>query len=681
MAVLEILEEILKGSHIFDVGGLFSKNKVLEKSIQDDPDLINLIHSDETLRKTFFYVLEDFKVFKKDMFNQYLFSKEFLPGNFTRFKNKIGLTLGDEFIINRRVTQLSWPYRDCTLIGGAQDPDEMKSYSELMLNNFIANEEITRLNEPKAFMNAFRFTMDGKKEISSINLAKDNFIIRGNNYVALNSIRTNFAGSVKLIYIDPPYNTKNDSFRYNDRFTHSTWLTFMKNRLEIARELLSEDGSIFVHIDDNEEGYLKVLMDEIFGRHNFINTISVKMKSIAGASGGGQDKKFQKNVENILVYAKDYDFLKPFNFSDASDLVPLQDYYANLKRASYSRILIDEGKPKLVGETLTGGGTSIKIYEREGVKTSTIKNQMKEEGLSESGIHQKYHGKIFDDAMPQSNIRGVVFDKIRNLGLETKSGKFYSIEYIPKSGKNANQLYEQFYHGPKLRLLTWLSDVTVKKGLGLFYVQQSGTYWDMTRHLNNVAKEGGVKLSNGKKPEYLLQKIIRMATNRGDIVLDYHLGSGTTAAVAHKCGRRYIGVEQLNYGENDPTVRLQNVIGGDKTGISSDQDWKEGGSFVYLELAKLNQTFIEQLQEVNDEKKLDSLVSDILATSRLSFNIRELEHFKSDEFKELTLVEKKKALQGCLDKNHLYIPSSECEDKDYAMDDYTISINKMFYGE
>ena len=681
MGVLEILEEILKQSNSFDVGGSFSKNKVLEKSIQEDPELISLIHSNEVLKETFFYKIDGFTIFKRDLFNQYLFSKEFLPGNFTRFKNKIGLVHGDEFILNRKLTQLAWPYKDCTLIGGAEDPEDKKNQSELMLNNFISNEEVTRLDEPKAFTNAYRIDQSGKSTPSDVDTSKDNFVIRGNNYVALNSLIPQFSGSVKLIYIDPPYNTKNDSFRYNDSFTHSTWLTFMKNRLEVAKELLSEDGSIFVHIDDNEEGYLKVLMDEIFGRQNFVNTISVKMKSIAGASGGGQDKKFQKNVEYIQVYAKNYDLLKQFNFSDANDLIPLEEYYANLNRASYSRILIDEGKLKFVGETITGGGTAIKIYEREGAKTSTIKQQMKNEGLTRPQILEKYYDKIFDDAMPQSNIRGVVLEKISDLGLETKSGKFYSIEYIPKSGKNANQLYQQFYHGPKLRLLTWLSDVSVKKGLGLFYVQQSGTSWDMTRHLNNVAKEGGVKLANGKKPEYLLQKIILMATNRGDLVLDYHLGSGTTAAVAHKCGRRYIGVEQLDYGKNDPTVRLQNVINGDKTGISNDQNWQGGGSFVYMELAKLNQTFIDRLHEVSDEKGISSLVPDILANSRLSFNIRELEHFKSDEFNALSLDEKKKLLLGCLDKNHLYIPRAECEDKDYALDDDSLSVNKMFYGE
>ena len=680
MGVLEILEEILKQSNSFDVGGSFSKNKVLEKSIQEDPKLISLIHSNEVLKETFFYDIEGFTVFKKDIFNQYLFSKEFLPGNFTRFKNKIGLVHGDEFILNRKRTQLAWPYKDCTLIGGAEDPED-KNQSELMLNNFISNEEVTRLNEPKAFTNACRFDHSGESSLSNIDLSKDNFVIRGNNYLALNSLKPQFAGSVKLIYIDPPYNTKNDSFRYNDTFSHSTWLTFMKNRLEVAKELLREDGSIFVHIDDNEEAYLKVLMDEIFGRQNFVNTISVKMKSIAGASGGGRAKKFQKNVEYIHVYAKNYDLLKPFNVSDATDLIPLEEYYDNLKRASYSRILIDEGNPKFVGETTTGGGITIKIYEREGVKTSTIKRQMKEESLSRAQVLEKYHGKIFDDAMPQTSLREVILDKISDLGLETKSGKFYSSEYIPNSGKNKNQLYTQFWHGPQLRLLTWLSDVSVKKGLGWFFSKKSGTFWDMTRHLNNVAKEGGVKLANGKKPEYLLQKIIIMATNRRDLVLDYHLGSGTTAAVAHKCGRRYIGVEQLDYGENDSTVRLQNVINGDKTGISDDQNWQGGGSFVYMELAKLNQAFIDRLHEVSDEKGISSLVPDILANSRLSFNIRELKHFESDEFNALSLDEKKKLLLGCLDKNHLYIPKSECEDKDYGLDDDSLSVNKMFYGE
>lgn len=136
---------------------------------------------------------------------------------------------------------------------------------------------------------------------------QQNLLIKGNNLLALYSLRERLAGKVKLIYIDPPYNTESDSFTYNDSFNHSSWLTFMKNRLEVARDLLKEEGVIFVQCDDNEQAYLKVLMDEIFGRSNFLNQISVKMKQTSGASGGGEDKKLKKNIEYIIIYTKNMD--------------------------------------------------------------------------------------------------------------------------------------------------------------------------------------------------------------------------------------------------------------------------------------------------------------------------------------------------------------------------------------
>lgn len=140
--------------------------------------------------------------------------------------------------------------------------------------------------------------------IVSFDKEKDNLIIKGNNLLALHTLREKYTGQIKLIYIDPPYNTGSDSFLYNDRFNHSAWLTFMKNRLEIARELLTDDGYIFIQTDDSEQAYLKVLMDSIFGRNQYVNTISVLFKNIAGASGGGQDKRLKKNIEYVTIYSK-----------------------------------------------------------------------------------------------------------------------------------------------------------------------------------------------------------------------------------------------------------------------------------------------------------------------------------------------------------------------------------------
>jgi adenine-specific DNA-methyltransferase len=167
---------------------------------------------------------------------------------------------------------VSFPFKDCVLEGGQSKDDE--KCKEIFFNEVLAKDEINRLLDKKVITNARKYTQDGASDEVDFKrdengLIKDNLIIKGNNLLALHTLKSNFAGKVKLIYIDPPYNTGNDSFNYNDNFNHSTWLTFMKNRLEVARDLLSEDGVIFVQCDDNEQAYLKVLMDEIFGQVNF----------------------------------------------------------------------------------------------------------------------------------------------------------------------------------------------------------------------------------------------------------------------------------------------------------------------------------------------------------------------------------------------------------------------------
>ena len=158
----------------------------------------------------------------------------------------------------------------------------------------------------------------------------DNLIIKGNNLIALYSLEKRFAGKVKLIYLDPPYNTGTDSFLYNDRFNQASWLTFMKNRLEICKNMLSDEGHIVIQTDDTEQAYLKVLMDEIFKKENYVNTISVLFKNIAGASGGGEDKRLKKNIEYLTIYAKNYSFSNPFNRSAFKITVKLLKIIAKL---------------------------------------------------------------------------------------------------------------------------------------------------------------------------------------------------------------------------------------------------------------------------------------------------------------------------------------------------------------
>ena len=378
------------------------------------------------------------------------------------------------------------------------------------------------------------FVEDESKEIISDNNGKFNFLLEGDNLHSLYLLEKTHKEKIDLIYIDPPYNTGNKDFIYDDAFVdeedsfrHSKWLSFMAERLRIARRLLTDEGVIFIQINDIEVAQLKVLCDEIFGEYNFLNLISIKMKNIAGASGGGQDKKFKKNCEYILIYTKNYDMFPLLNsvydYKEIGDLV--EEYRKNNVSWKYTSILLDSGDKEYIASTIDGDGNEIKIFKRENYIIKSIGQIMKEESLTEKEVYYKYGKNIFMTAMPQSSIRPRVMNKLEELGL---SLDFYSIEYVPKTGKNKGRTYEQFYKGEKSRLLAWLRDVSEEKDGVLYKKDLQGTYWDFTPYINNLTKEGDIEFNNGKKPIELLKRIIGMFPQKDITVLDYFAGSGST---------------------------------------------------------------------------------------------------------------------------------------------------------
>ena len=434
-----------------------------------------------------------------------------------------------------------------------------------------------------------------------------NMIIKGDNLEALKALLPYYKGQVKCIYIDPPYNTGNAFEHYDDNLEHSTWLSLMYPRLELLRELLAEDGSIWIQIDDDEFHYLKILCDEIFGRANFINTISVNMKNIAGASGGGEDKKIKKNVEFILVYAKNYQcinsFLPVYTYSPIYKLV--EQYREEEKSWKYTSALINSGDKVYIGSTFDGDGNEIKIFERRNYEIKSIGKIINDENISERTAYNKYADKLFQTALPQSSIRPRVMKKVLEIG---KQSDLYSIEYVPKTGRNKGQLYEQFYKGDNFRLFAWLKDVAENINGDLYKKDLQGTYWDIVGETKNLTKEGNVEFPNGKKPEYLVDRILYMATNEGDLVLDSFLGSGTTAAVAHKMGRRYIGIEMGEHAVTHCVPRLKAVIEGEQGGISKTVNWQGGGGFTFYELGE---TIFDENGNINKQTDFRTLASHI----------------------------------------------------------------------
>lgn len=296
------LEQLLRMESAYCTeDGVLLKNSIVEAVLALRPELIAKLLTHDGMKRNFFIEVDGVLVFDKVKFHKFVMNKRFLPDSYTSFKNKVGLTNEDgDFLSECREVVLSWPYKDCVLEGGQTKEDAKRN--EVFWNEILAPDDINRLTEPKVLTNFKRYDASGEHEVDGISM-KDNLIIKGNNLLALHSLKKKYAGKVKLIYIDPPYNTGNDSFGYNDSFNHSTWLTFMRNRLQLAYDLLSDDGSIYVQLDWNEVHYCKILLDEIFGRDHFRN----KIIWCYNGPGSPKMKQLNRKHDNILWYSKSSD--------------------------------------------------------------------------------------------------------------------------------------------------------------------------------------------------------------------------------------------------------------------------------------------------------------------------------------------------------------------------------------
>jgi len=319
--LLDDLKELFQQDDRLMVEGSLLKSRIIELALKLDGDLIKLLLSHPRLRQHFFVEVAGVVVFDKEMFLQFVSNKAFLPDSYTAFSNKIGLTDdgGRTYLSRHRDVVLAWPYKDCVLEGGQTKEDAKRD--EVFWNMTLAPDDIDRLLDPKVLTNFRRIDAGGERAATEI-ADSDNLIIKGNNLLALQSLLPRFRGWVKLIYIDPPYNTGNGSFGYNDQFNHSTWLTFMKNRLEATRGLLRSDGVILIQIDNRELAYLKVLCDEVFGRDNFRNAIIVKKGT----------KSLQKQFDTIQQLNAGYDIILLYRKKQLPEFPTCSRHWASIYR-------------------------------------------------------------------------------------------------------------------------------------------------------------------------------------------------------------------------------------------------------------------------------------------------------------------------------------------------------------
>lgn len=644
--LVEILEDkLLSVPKYVSENGKVLKAKVYEDTMATKPELIRLLLSSEPLKKQFFEEVDGITVFDKQKFAWLLENREFLPDSYTRYKNKIGLSdRNGNLISSSDDVVLSFPYKDCVLVGGQDKDDEKRDRKEIFFNEIIGSQQITRMLEPKVFTNAKRYTKNGIEENVELK-DDDNLIIKGNNLIALSSLLERYEGKVKCIYIDPPYNTENDSFKYNDNFNHSTWLAFMKNRLQLAKKLLSDDGAIFVQCDDNEELYLGVLMDEIFGISNKIATITIKSNSISGNKTQHKEKTILKNKDSIHVYKKNNIRIKPQyevkGFWDTHyNNILIGDCLENFRIEKYKNILIDNG-----------------IIEDE----------------------YKITEKSWDD---------IAF---RKYSLRNKDKIFRFVNSIPKelkkkSKEHPGQIVEGFSGNGEQMLaldgvrMSFLNKCVFSFKHGEDLGQLLGDLW-VDIDFQNTQNQGSVSFTNAKKPEQLIFRILDMVTNNGDIVLDFFAGSGTTAAVAHKMGRKYIGIEQMDYIKDITVKRMKKVVDGEQGGISKEVDWNGGGSFVYCELME-NANALISIIESATEDNIDDIKAKIYADDRIIPYVVDDELDSSEkEFEKLDINKKKKALISLVDKNKLYVNYSDIDDTHYKVSEEDKAFTKSFYKE
>lgn len=647
------LEQLLRmnSRYCMDDGTLL-KNRIVEDALSLNPLLVKLLLGNDKIKAVFFQDVEGVVVFDKVKFQRFVSDTQFLGGSYTMFKNKIGLT--DEngrFISESREVVLSWPYKDCVLEGG-QTKEEAKR-NEVFWNETLAPDEVNRLTEPKVFSHFKRYDKDGEHEVEHLTNA-DNFIIKGNNLLALHSLKKKYAGKVKLIYIDPPYNTGSDEFGYNDNFNHSSWLTFMKNRLEVAKTLLSDKGCIFVHIDHHELYYIGVLLDSIFGVENKVQVISAKTATPAGfktVNPGPIDV-----TEYILFYTK---HKNSFTFKKA--YVPV-DYNKNYNLVLNRNDDVTKWKFTLIKDAMLqslGFASETEAKSKYGEMWKTLKSQLIAQYAFE---HAEDVVSIRDPHKPTDTVKALM-KKSKELG--------HVIEQVREDGTSS-----YFYNGGALAFYS--NKMQIIDGEKCI-TELLTDFWN---HISwaGIANEGGVKLKNGKKPEKLIKQIIEMTTSEKDLVVDFHLGCGTTAAVAHKMNRQYIGIEQLDYGKNDSKIRLKNVIDGDKTGISKAVGWQGGGSFVYCELAKANDKFADEIEQAETSEQLKDIWGRMKATDYLNYkvDIKEVDA-NAESFDGLSLEDQKRFLIECLDKNLLYVALSDIDSNEYGVTEEDRRLTREFY--
>ena len=641
----EKLTALLKTHPDFlDDAGELIPAAVRDHAWQLNHDLIKLLLTDDAIKATFFDEIEGHWVFNHNTFINYITDKNFLANSYTRFRNKVGLNIEGKFLRERGEISLVWPYKDCVLEGGQTKEEEKRK--EIFFNETLAQDEINRMFDPKVLTHWKRHTAEGEQDVTDIQrdengIIRENLIIKGNNLIALHTLKQQFHGQVKLIYIDPPYNTKGESssFGYNNSFNHSSWLTFIRNRLEVAKDLLRDDGLIVIAIDDEEQAYLAVLCDEVFGKINHIGTVIVQSKP----SGRTTDSYFATCHEYLHIYSKEIG-LPAINFLELTDE----------QKSQYTE------------------GTGENLFRwRDFLRTGGLSTP-KERPNS-------YYPIYFLPQEKQISLERTSDEQIEILPLDSNGNERVWRKTRPSFLKHVNDneiKIEQNKSGQwKVKIIDKIKEGTRPKSVW------TDSRYDASSHGTKLLKNlfEGQKVFSYPKSIHAVKDIIEIFTEKGgnDIILDFFAGSGTTAHAILELNkedngnRRFILVEQMDYVENVTVPRVEKAM--KKENI---------GDFAYCELMQYNQAYMNKIQSAQSSEALVALWQDIAENAFLNWYVNpEMPEEAIKDFIAIGDIEKQRhCLAELLDKNQLYVNLSEIEDSDFEVSAEDKVLNKAFYG-
>lgn len=626
----------------------------MDAALQLDPELLRLLLADADTRAQFFVQVDAAMVFNQSLFQQLIANQHFLPDSLTAYKNRIGLSDNGQFIADDSRVVLDFPYKDNVLVGGQARSEQRRQ--ETFLHEIIAADAIDRLFEPKMLCHWHRVDCLGKHRLvpqstqsphTGIDVHR---VIKGNNLIALHSLLPIYHGKVKLIYIDPPYNTGNDGFNYNDRFNHSAWLVFMKNRLSAARQLLRDDGVLYISCDDSEQAYLTVLCDEIFGRDNHVTSLVWRKK----AGGANDSNTIAVEHEYILAYQKR-----------------------------------DNGMVKMPLDAKTQAGYKLRDdkYPTHGAyKTKDLNDK----SLSDSpGLH-------YDITCPDGSVLSAQAHQWK-CNKKTFFERLADDRIVFKKTSNGWRVHYKIYLNEIKGKLNYDADGNIlprgRNLSSLLYdtaLNKDGND-DIKRHFD------GNKPFAYPKPVKLLETLIQSATRDGDIIMDFFAGSGTTgeaviklnAEQAQRTGnggkRRFVLVEQMDYINDITLPRLQSSLAlYNSTDEHKDSADNDSDNIYYAELQTTHDEWLARLHRAKHAEDYLALYHDLLSAPGCDYRVTDT--LTGDDFAAMGAMDAmdndtaEALLQVMIDKNLWYLPFSERDNGDFEVDANDKVLSEQFYG-